>query len=315
MFVTSVSKKNAGQEKRTAIVWGKVERIMKNEIIVYQSKELLSRIEVRIENDTVWLNRQQIATLFKRDVKTIGKHINNVFSEGELIKEVVVAKFATTTQHGAIKGKTQTIKVEYYNLDVIISVGYRVKSKQGTQFRIWANKILKDYLLKGYSLNKRINRIEDSVHSLAKKVDSIDLQINTSLPPKQGIFFEGQIFDAYAFVCDIIKGAKKSIILIDNYVDESVLMLLSKRHSGVVATVYTKPNKRLTLDLKKHNQQYPKISIKSLNKSHDRFIIVDNQTVYHFGASLKDLGKKWFAFSKMEMDAKEIVEKLSNLTT
>ncbi len=174
---------------------------------------------------------------------------------------------------------------------------------------------MKDYLLKGYSLNKRINRIEDSVHSLAKKVDSIDLQINTSLPPKQGIFFEGQIFDAYAFFCDIIKGAKKSIILIDNYVDESVLMLLSKRSTGVVATVYTKPNKRLTLDLKKYNQQYPKISIKNLNKSHDRFIIVDKQTVYHFGASLKDLGKKWFAFSKMEMNAKDIVEKLSDLTT
>lgn len=276
----------------------------KNEIILYQSEELLSRIEVRIGNDTVWLNRQQIATLFNRDVKTIGKHINNVFSEGELNKDSTVAKFATTATDGKV------YQVEYYNLDMIISVSYRVKSKQGTQFRIWANKILKDFLLKGYSLNNRMNRIEDSVHSLAKKVDSIDLQINTNLPPKQGIFYDGQIFDAYTFVCDIIKEAKHSIILIDNYVDESVLTLLSKRQSDAKASIYTKPSKQLTLDVKKHNQQYPKISINNLSKAHDRFIIIDKKTVYHFGASLKDLGKKWFAFSKMEMDAKEIINKL-----
>lgn len=254
----------------------------KNEIILYQAKELSSRIEVRIEDDTVWLNRQQIASLFNRDVKTIGKHINNIFSEGELIKEVVVAKFATTTQHGAIKGKTQTLNVEYYNLDVIISVGYRVKSKQGTQFRIWANKVLKDYLLKGYSLNKRMNRIEENVHSLVKKVDDIDLQINTNLLPKQGIFYDGQIFDAYVFVCDIIKSAKKSIILIDNYIDETVLTLLSKRQSDVKATIYTKTSKQLALDVKKHNQQYPKIIIKNLTKAHDRFIIIDKKNSLSF---------------------------------
>ena len=190
---------------------------MINEIILYQPDEITERIEVRVENETVWLNRQQIAALFGRDVKTIGKHVNNVFAEGELIKEVVVAKFATTTQHGAIKGKMQTLNVEYYNLDVIISVGYRVKSKQGTQFRIWANTILKDYLLKGYALNNRMNRIEENLDSLAKKVDVIDFQINTSLPPNQGIFFNGQIFDAYVFVTDLIKAAKQSIVLIDNY--------------------------------------------------------------------------------------------------
>lgn len=151
---------------------------MKNEIILYQSNELPSRIEVRVQDETVWLNRQQIATLFGRDVKTIGKHINNIFSEGELIKEVVVAKFATTTQHGAAKGKTQTLNVEYYNLDVIISVGYRVKSKQGTQFRIWANSVLKNHLLKGYSINQRINRIEYKVEILNDKVNGIDLKIS-----------------------------------------------------------------------------------------------------------------------------------------
>ncbi len=162
---------------------------MKNEIILYKSKELTQHIEVRIDEETVWLNRNQIAELFGRDVKTIGKHINNIFSEGELIKEVVVAKFATTTQHGAIKGKTQIKNVEYYNLDVIISVGYRVKSKQGTQFRIWANKILKDYLLKGYALNQRMNRIEDNFQKLAEKVEGIDLQIQANLPPNQGVFW------------------------------------------------------------------------------------------------------------------------------
>jgi len=208
---------------------------MKNEIVLYQSDELASRIEVRVELDTVWLNRQQLASLFGRDIKTIGKHINNVFSEGELVKEVVVAKFATTTQHGAIKGKTQILSVEYYNLDVIISVGYRVKSKQGTQFRIWANQVLKDYLLKGYSINQRMNRMEDNVHSLIKKVNSIDLQINSQLLPKQGIFFDGQIFDAWPFVADLIKSSHKSIVLIDNYVDESILLLLSKRKHGVKA--------------------------------------------------------------------------------
>ncbi|MCT4640190.1 MAG: virulence RhuM family protein [Bacteroidales bacterium] len=285
---------------------------MNSEIIIYQANELSSKIEVRIDNDTVWVNRKQLSLLFNRDVKTIGKHINNIFSEEELVKEVVVAKFATTTQHGAITGKTQTKNIEFYNLDVIISVGYRVKSKQGTQFRIWANKILKDHLLKGYSVNRRIDRIEDKVDSLSDKVNSIDLQINTSLPPKQGIFFEGQIFDAYAFVCNIVKQAKESIILIDNYVDESVLTLLSKRASGVETTIFTKLTKQLRLDLEKHNKQYPEIVVKELNKSHDRFIIIDKEILFHFGASLKDLAKKWFAFSKMEMNTSEILEKLKN---
>jgi len=286
---------------------------MKNEIVLYQSDELASRIEVRVELDTVWLNRQQLASLFGRDIKTIGKHINNVFSEGELVKEVVVAKFATTTQHGAIKGKTQILSVEYYNLDVIISVGYRVKSKQGTQFRIWANQVLKDYLLKGYSLNQRMNRMEDNVHSLIKKVNSIDLQINSQLLPKQGIFFDGQIFDAWPFVADLIKSSHKSIVLIDNYVDESILLLLSKRKQGVKAIIYTQNlTKQLKLDLQKHNEQYEAIDIKTFTKSHDRFLIID-ETVYHIGASLKDLGKKWFAFSKINFRHGQTNEMIARL--
>jgi hypothetical protein len=182
---------------------------MKSEIVLYDSNNLPERIEVRIEDETVWLNRQQLAVLFGRDVKTIGKHINNVFIEGELVKKVVVAKFATTTQHGAIKGKTQTQNVEYYNLDVIISVGYRVKSKQGTQFRIWATKVLRDYLLKGYALNQRINRIENNVENLAEKVNEISLQIQSAEIPTQGVFFDGQVFDAYELTSKIIRSAKK----------------------------------------------------------------------------------------------------------
>lgn len=284
---------------------------MKNEIILYRPDELAEHIEVRIDEETVWLNRQQIAKLFGRDVKTIGKHINNVFAEGELIRNVVVANFAITTQHGAIPGKTQTVSVEHYNLDVIISVGYRVKSKQGTQFRIWANKILKDYLLKGYAINKRMDRIEDNVESLKNKVNEIDLQIKTSLPLREGIFFDGQIFDAWKFVSDIIKTAKTSIHLIDNYVDETVLILLSKREKAVKAYIYTqKISKQFRLDIEKHNAQYEKIEVREFSKSHDRFLIVDNRDVYHIGASLKDLGRKWFAFSKMEWAANDIIQRV-----
>lgn len=281
---------------------------MKNEIIVYHSEELASRIEVRIEEDTVWLNRQQIATLFGRDVKTIGKHINNVFTEGELEKSVVVANFATTTQHGAIKGKTQTITVEHYNLDVIISVGYRVKSRQGTQFRIWANNILKDYLLKGYALNQRMNRIENTVEALAEKVKVIDLQIKTNVIPVQGIFFDGQIFDAYEFISRIIRTANHSIVLIDNYIDESVLIHLSKKKKDVKVFLLTKNySKQLQLDVLKANEQYSNFEIRIFANSHDRFLIIDNTDVYHLGASLKDLGKKWFAFSKLNKSTVEIL--------
>ena len=284
---------------------------MKNEIIIYQPETFATRIDVRIEDDTVWLNRHQIATLFNRDIKTIGKHINNVFSEGELEKKLVVAKFATTTQHGAIKGKTQTKLVEYYNLDVIISVGYRVKSKQGTQFRIWANGILKEYLLKGYALNNRINRIEDSMHNLTQKVNKIDLQLKTQLPPNQGIYFNGQVFDAYSFVSDLIRSAEKTIFLIDNYIDDTVLTLFTKRQKNVSVLIFTKNiNKQLALDLTKHNEQYEPIEIKVFKDAHDRFLIIDEKKIYHFGASLKDLGKKWFAFSKFDINAITMLSKL-----
>lgn len=272
-----------------------------NEIILYQADELPERIEVRVGEKTVWLNRQQMASLFGRDVKTIGKHINNVFSEGELAKEVVVANFATTTQHGAIKGKTQTLQVEYYNLDVIISVGYRVKSKQGTQFRIWATNVLREYLLKGYAINQRMDRIENKHDHLSNEVQKIALQLKTLELPAQGIFFDGQIFDAYEFVSKLIRSAKKNIILIDNYINEDTLTHLTKKKKEVKVVLLTKKStQQLVLDIKKANEQYSRFEIHLFDKSHDRFLILDEKEVYHLGASLKDLGKRWFAFSKLD---------------
>jgi len=285
---------------------------MKNEIVLYQSDDLTSRIEVRIEADTVWLNRQQIATLFGRDVKTIGKHINNVFSEGELDENTTVANFATVQNEG---GRMVERQVEHYNLDVIISVGYRVKSKQGTQFRIWANKVLKDYLLKGYALNQRMNRIENTVETLADKVKEIDLQIKSNLIPTQGLFFDGQVFDAYELASKIIRSATKSIVLIDNYIDETTLVHLSKKGKSIKVLLLTKnTGKQLSLDVEKANTQYGNFVLKNFVISHDRFLIIDGVEVYHLGASLKDLGKKWFAFSKLDKNSVEgILSSISQL--
>lgn len=276
------------------------------EIILYQLDESV-KLEVRIEDETVWLNRQQLAELFSRDIKTIGKHINNALSE-ELDAMPVVAKFATTAADGKV------YQVEHYNLDMILSVGYRVKSKRGVEFRRWANKVLKDYLLKGYAINQRINQLDskltDHDRQLEELADKVDFFVRTSLPPVEGIFFDGQIFDAYAFSAQLIRSARSSLLLIDNYVDESVLLLLSKRAPGVKATIYTQRiTPQLQLDLTRYNSQYPQIDIHTYQHAHDRFLIVDG-TVYHIGASLKDLGKKLFAFSKMKIPANAITNLL-----
>lgn len=286
---------------------------MNNEIILYQSDELTERIEVRMEDDTVWLSQQQMADLFGRGRSTITEHINNIFKEGELIEEVVCREFRHTTQHGAITGKVQERKGKYYNLDVIISVGYRVKSKQGTQFRIWATNVSRDYLLKGYALNQRMNRIENAVENLTTKVDKIDFQIKSSELPAQGVFFDGQVFDAYELTSKIIRSAKKEIILIDNYIDESTLAHLAKKRKQVKVEIYTqKITQQLQLDIKKANEQYGHYEIKKLTLSHDRFLIIDQKDLYHLGASLKDLGKKWFAFSKMNHLTELILLQLKN---
>ena len=277
----------------------------KAEIVIYKESDSPDfQIEVRVEDETVWLNRQQMAALFNRDVKTIGKHILNALKE-ELRTISVVAKFATTATDGKI------YQVEYYNLEMIISVGYRVKSDRGIQFRIWANKIIKDYLLRGYAVNQRFERIEGDLFYLKKKVDEFDFHVNTNLPPKQGIFFDGQVFDAWQFVSRLIKHANKSIILIDNYADDTVLALLGKRKDGVSATIYTsKISRQFEADLQKHNLQYEPVIVKNFSKSHDRFLIIDEETIYHIGASLKDLGRKWFAFSKINLDPKDLLERL-----
>ena len=268
------------------------------EIIFYQPDEAV-RLEVRLEDETVWLNRQQLAELFSRDIKTIGKHINNALKE-ELANVSVVAKFATTAADG------KTYQMEYYNLDMILSVGYRVKSQRGVEFRRWSNKVLKEYLLKGHSVNQRLTQLEQRVSRTEEKIDFF---VRTSLPPVEGIFYDGQIFDAYKFATDLIRSAGKSLLLIDNYIDESVLLMLGKRRSGVCATVYTqKITAQLQLDIKKHNRQYPPVEIRIYNKCHDRFLIIDGTEVYHIGASLKDLGKKMFAFSKMDIPADTITK-------
>ena len=282
------------------------------EIILYQPDNEV-KLEVRLENETVWLSIDEMSQLFGRDISVIGKHIRNIFKEGELVKDSVWAKFAYTASDGKI------YQVDYYNLDVIISVGYRVKSQRGTQFRQWANKVLKEYLLRGYSINQRLKDLEEKVDAklvqherqLDYLTDKVDFFVRTSLPPVEGIFYNGQIFDAYKFAADLIRTAKKSILLIDNYVDESVLLMLSKRGIGVTATIYTHTiNNQLNLDIQKHNSQYPRIEVKTYKQCHDRFLIIDDRDVYHIGASLKDLGKKMFAFSKLDIPSKTITDLL-----
>ena len=278
---------------------------MKNEIILYQPKELTTKLEVRIEDDTVWLTQSQMVALFDSTKQNISLHITNIFREEELDYNSTVKEYLTVQNEG---GRSVKRKIKLYNLDVIISVGYRVKSKQGTQFRIWANKVLKEYLLKGYAINNRIERIENDVYFLKEKAKEFDLQIKTTLPPNEGIFYNGQIFDAWVFVSNLVKSAKKSLILIDNYIDESVLQLFLKRNKGVEVVIYTANlTPALKTDLDKHNKQYAPIVIKEFKHAHDRFLIIDEKEVFHIGASLKDLGKKLFAFSKMELPSDDIL--------
>lgn len=272
----------------------------KGEIILYQPDNEV-RLEVRLEDDTVWLNRQQLSVLFDRDIKTIGKHVNNALKE-ELAGISVVANFATTAADG------KTYQVEYYNLDMILSIGYRVKSSRGVEFRRWANNVLKEYLLKGHAVNSRLTELEQRV---SKTEEKIDFFVRTSLPPIEGIFYDGQIFDAYKFATDLIRSARVYLLLIDNYVDESVLLMLSKRNVGVKAAIYTQAiGHQLQLDLQKHNSQYPPIEVHVCKKSHDRFLIIDGADVWHIGASLKDLGKKMFAFSRLSIPASAVTSLL-----
>lgn len=280
------------------------------EIILYRSSDNQTSVEVRLEDETVWLTQLQIAELFGTKRPAITKHLANIYKSGELIENSTCSILEHMGKSGVQKYKTQ-----YYNLDVILSVGYRVNSKNATQFRIWANNVLKNYLLKGYAIHTQFEQIEKKFqqheHKLFEHDQKFELIINTGLKQTEGIFYDGQIFDAWQFVSQLIKEAEKSIVLIDNYVDESVLMLLSKRNPNVKATIFTgNLTKQLETDLQKHHQQYPPIELKHFSTSHDRFLIIDETTVYHIGASLKDLGKRWFAFSKINLDPKDLLRRL-----
>ncbi len=267
------------------------------EIVMYQPDETI-RLEVRMDHETVWLTQAQMVELFQTTKQNVSLHVGNVFREGELNKEGTVKEYLTVQTEG---NRNVIRKVKYYNLDVIISVGYRVKSKRGTKFRQWAAMILKDYLLKGYAINKRMELLEQRVTRTEEKIDFF---VRTSLPPVEGIFFDGQIFDAYRFVADLVRKAKRTIILIDNYVDDTVLSLLDKRQRGVSATIYTKSaSENLQLDIKRHNEQYTPIEVQQFNKAHDRFLLIDDE-VYHIGASIKDLGKN--------IKAAELIKKIRN---
>ena len=281
-------------------------------VVVYRTEDNTLQLDVQLAEETVWLAQQQMAVLFDTTKQNVSLHINNIFKEGELDKISVVKDYLTTASDG------KKYRTTYYNLDVIISVGYRVKSKRGTQFRQWALKVLKDYMLRGYAINqqmlameeridRKINNHTEQIHDLQEKVNFF---VRTSLPPHQGIFYDGQIFDAYTFINDRIREATTRIILIDNYIDDRVLTMLAKRADKVTATIYTKkPSAQLQLDIQKHNAQYPPIDIHIFDRSHDRFLCID-ETVYHLGASIKDLGKKWFAFNRMEMPTSELLQRM-----
>lgn len=285
-------------EEKVANLYKKVDQ---GEIILYQPDEE-TRIDVRLEHETIWLTQQQIADLFGVKQPAISKHLKNIFTSGELQESSVYSILEYTASDG------KAYKTKFYNLDAILSVGYRVNSKNATLFRQWANKVLKEYLLKGYSVNARFERLEQRV---AKTEEKIDFFVRTSLPPVEGIFFNGQIFDAYVFVSDLIRSAKRRIVLIDNYIDESVLMMMEKRHRGVTAELYTsKIGPQLQQDIDRHNQQYAPVKVSTFSNSHDRFLIIDEK-VYLIGASIKDLGKRWFAFTEMNaVNANDLLRRL-----
>ena len=279
---------------------------------MYQPDETI-RLEVRVENETVWLTQQQMAELFLTTKQNVSLHVNNIFREDELTKSSVVKDSLTTAKDG------KRYKTKMYNLDVIISVGYRVKSKRGTMFRQWANRVLKEYIIRGYVINQQLKMLQERMESkfldydykLNDMQNKIDFFVRSSLPPVEGIFYDGQIFDAYAHIISLIKQARQSIILIDNYINVDTLTMLSQRTANVSATIYTRQlSQQQQLDIRRHNQQYPPINICTTQHNHDRFLIIDD-VVYLFGASLKDAGKKLFAYIKMqETSSQELINRI-----
>lgn len=283
---------------------------MKDEIVLYQPNETI-QLEVHLKDETVWLTQQQIADLFGVKQPAISKHIANIYKSGELDEEGTYS----ILEYMGHDGK-QLYTTKAYNLDMILSVGYRVNSTNATRFRQWANRVLKDYLLRGYAFNQRLANIEHQIDEqraiLATHEEKIDFFVRTSLPPVEGIFYDGEIYEAYSFVSALIRSAKTRIVLIDNYIDDRVLTMLDKRNEGVTATIYTKNfTKQLSLDIEQHNKQFAPIDVEPFNLSHDRFLIIDG-VVYHIGASLKDLGKAWFAFTKMnDLSAEDLLKRIN----
>ena len=282
---------------------------MKN-IVVYNTGEL--EVNVSIEEETLWLNQKQLGELFNVEIHTINYHIKNIFKQKELEKIPTIRKIRIVQQEGNRKVERE---VEHYNLDMIISIGYRVNSITATKFRQWATSILKEYISKGYAVNThkiteyRLANLENDMQIIKSKIK------NDTLDLKQGIFYEGQFFDAYIFISDILKQAKKSIVLIDNYIDEKTLLhLASKTNKDLNINIITKSlTKELKLIIEKFNKQYKNLKVFEYSKSHDRFLIIDEKIIYHIGASLKDLGNKWFAFSKLEDDNFELLKRIDNI--
>ena len=275
-------------------------------IAIYKDGEL--ELKTSIDSETIWLTQKQIAELFDKDIRTINEHIKFIYKEEELVENSTIRNFRIVQKEG---NREVARDVLHYNLDVIISIGYRANSKKATKFRQWATSVLKEYIFNGYAINSH-KITEQRLLNLENDMQVVKSKLKDYEPQKQHIFYDGQIFDAYLFVSDIIKSAKSSIKLIDNYIDESTLVLFTKRDAKVDMKIYTKTiSKQLKLDLEKHNAQYPKIDIEIFDLSHDRFLIIDEKDIYHFGASLKDLGKKWFAVSLMDINSFEILEKLN----
>ncbi len=296
---------------------------VQGEILLYQPDETV-RLEVLMENETVWLTQAQIIELFQTSKSNISEHITNIYEQGELVYEATVRNFRTVQKEG---DRMVNRVLTYYNLDAIISVGFRVNAKRGIRFRQWANGVIKNYLLQGYAINQQLLRMEqrldakiDAQQSEILKIEStladhqekIDFFVRTNQPPVEGVLFEGQIFDAYKLVEALVKSAKREIILIDNYVDASIFDLLEKREQGVDATIYTEHVGQSLQHLQQLNQQQyrRRIEVKEYNnRFHDRFLILDD-ALYHFGASFKDLGKRLFAFELMGIDKSIILSQL-----
>ncbi|MCT7462193.1 virulence RhuM family protein [Aliarcobacter cryaerophilus] len=284
-------------------------------LVVYNDGEL--ELKVSVNSETIWLTQKQIAEVFGGTKQNISLHINNIYKEKELDKISTVKYYLTVQKEG---NREVTRNIEHYNLDMILSLGYRINSIKATKFRQWATSVLKNYIQNGYAINgekitnDRFVSLENDVNILKSQMNKINSKIKeNSLEFNQNIFFDGQIYDAYSFVNDLLKLAKKEVILIDNYIDDTVFTLFSK-YPNINFTIYTSTiSKQLKLDFEKYSKQYRNISLKTFKSSHDRFLIIDKKEIYHLGASLKDLGKKWFAFSKMSLNSLNLDDILNKL--